>query len=288
MLFDTHCHLNFKAFDVTVPTVLKNANKYGVHNIVIPGTDVETSQKAVTIAKTNSGLYAAVGIHPHHVYELKSTGTVSAIASADNTKLSVNKELEKIETLLLEKETVAIGEVGVDRYEYTSTKYQNYSVDEEFVSMQKSLLTDQIQLAIKYGKSLILHSRKAVDDLLNILTPNWDEKLRSRTVFHCCEADERLLAYAIDKGIYIGVDGDITWSKKKQRFIALVPLERLVLETDSPYLTPEEARTTQAFPNEPKNITYVRDMVAHVHSIDPSEVEKRTTENAMKLFNIAH
>ncbi|MCR4330116.1 MAG: TatD family hydrolase [Candidatus Roizmanbacteria bacterium] len=286
MLFDTHCHLNFKAFDTSLLTVIDSAKKAGVQNIVIPGTDVETSQKAVTIVKTTSGLYAAVGIHPHHVYELKSKSPAFAIASAGQAKLRIEEELEKLETLLVEKKTVAVGEVGVDRYEYTSTKYQNYAVDEEFVAMQKSLLTNQIQLAIKHGKSLILHNRKAVDDLLNILTKSWDQKLRGRTVFHCCEADERLLTVALDKGIYIGVDGDITWSKKKQRFIATVPLERLALETDSPYLTPEEARVKQVFPNEPKNITYVRDVVARIHNVDASEVEKYTTENAMKLFNL--
>lgn len=276
MLFDTHCHLNFKAFTTSLSTVVDDAKKIGVQNIVIPGTDVLTSQKAVNIAKITSGLYAAVGIHPHHVYDLKNT----------NEEFEITEELKKIELFLSEKKVVAIGEVGIDRYEYTSTKYQNYVVDEEFVAIQKDLLIRQIKLAIVYGKSLIVHNRKAVDDLLDIITSSWDQKLSGRTVFHCCEADDRLLAYALDKGIYIGVDGDITWSKKKQRFIATVPLEKLVLETDSPYLTPEEARAKQVFPNEPKNITYVRDMVARIHNVDLSEIEKQTTENAMKLFKL--
>ncbi len=276
MLFDTHCHLNFKAFETSLAIVIKNAKAVDVQNIIIPGTDLKSSRKAVHIANENNGIYAAVGIHPHHVYDLKNT----------NEEFKIIEELKKIELLLSEKKVVAVGEVGIDRHEYTSTKYQNYAVDEEFIAIQKDLLIRQIKLAVVYGKSLIVHNREAVDDLLTILTLSWDQKLRGRTVFHCCEADNRLLAYALDKGIYIGVDGDITWSKKKQRFIATVPLEKLVLETDSPYLIPEEARAKQVFPNEPKNITYVRDMVAQIHSVTNIEVEKRTTDNALHLFNV--
>lgn len=273
MLFDTHCHLNFQAFEKSLHTTIESAHVVGVQNIIIPGTDVISSQKATVIATAHEGIYAAVGIHPHHVFTLNN---------------KITEQIKEIEKFLTEKKVVAVGEVGLDRHEYEITKYQDYSVNEEFIALQKDLLIRQIGLAIEYEKSLILHNRKAVDDILDVLTKNWDEKLRGRTVLHCCEADEQLLAFAIDKGIYIGVDGDITWSKKKQRFIHTVPLEILVLETDAPYLTPEGARAKQSFPNEPKNITYVRDTVARIHGIDSSEVEKRTTENAQKLFNIKH
>ena len=276
MLFDTHCHLNFQAFEESLLAIIESAQAIGVQKIVIPGTDVTSSQKATAIAAAHKWMYAAVGIHPHHMYKLKNK----------SAKLKIIEELKNIEKLLAEKKVVAIGEVGVDRHEYEITQYQDYSIDEEFIAVQKVLLARQIDLAIQYEKSLILHNRKAVDDILEVLAEKWDDTLRFRTVFHCCEADEQLLAFAIDKGVYIGVDGDITWSKKKQRFIQSVPLAMLVLETDAPYLTPEGARAKQPFPNEPKNITYVRDMVAHIHNITSMEVEKKTTDHALRLFNV--
>lgn len=277
-LVDTHCHLNFEALYDDADAVIQRARKNNVGIIVVPGSDIATSKKAIKLATRYEDIYAAVGIHPHHIYEYHGFDK-----PLDE---QLKRDLVLIEELLSDAHVVAVGEVGIDRYYYRDTKYSKYAVDETFVELQKKALRKQMGFALTYGKSLILHNRLAVDDIVSVLTDQWDEKLSLKTVFHCCEADETLLAFATAKQIYLGVDGDSTWSKKKQRFIAAVPLERLVLETDAPYLTPEPARETQKFPNEPANLVYVRDMIAQIKSITPEEVAKQTSENAHTLFNI--
>lgn len=277
-MIDTHCHLNFEALYDDVEAIVARARKNGVGIMVVPGSDVVTSQKAIELTTKTEGIYAAVGIHPHHIYEYHGLDT-----SPDE---QLAADLAVIEKMVTHQRVVAVGEVGIDRYYYRDTKYSKYVVDEAFVELQKKALRKQIATALTYNKSLILHNRLAVDDIISVLTEQWDGKLSTRTVFHCCEADEKLFTFATAKKIYMGVDGDITWSKKKQRFMATVPLERLVLETDAPYLTPEPAREKQKFPNEPANLVYVRDMIARIKSITPEEVEKQTSENARTLFNI--
>ena len=240
-MFDTHCHLNFGAFDGRVGEVVDRAKQSGVNQIVIPGTDVPTSEKAIAIAEQyegysperSRGIYAAVGIHPHHVFEIFN-GEKNLLPS-----LSFKKELKKIENLLTNPKVVAIGEVGIDRHIYQKTKYPDYKIEEEFVELQKIFLIEQIKLAIKYNKSLILHNREAKKDMLGLLESVWDKKLEGRTVFHCCEPDFELLEFAKKHKMFIGVDGDITYYKEKQEFIKTIPLEMLVFETDSPFLNPE-------------------------------------------------
>ncbi len=280
MLFDTHCHLNFQAFNDILDEAITGAVKAKIGHIVVPGTDIETSQKALDIA-LNKGLslniYAAVGIHPHHVFKYQT----------ENIKQDrIDKELQVIEKLLQNPKVVAVGEVGVDRFYYQNTKYKNYSVSEEFIALQIKVLTEQIKLAKKYRKSLILHNRQATKDLLQVLSRTWDSVLEGKVVFHCFEADERLLDFARKQHIYIGIDGDLTWSKRKQHFIKAVPLELLVLETDAPYLTPEPIRKEKKFPNLPENITFVRDLLAEIKGVSKEQITKITTQNAKFLFNL--
>ncbi|MEK9179240.1 MAG: TatD family hydrolase, partial [Patescibacteria group bacterium] len=128
-------------------------------------------------------------------------------------------------------------------------------------------------------------SRETAEEMIKILFENWNEALKNRTVLHCCEASDNLFAFAKENGIYIGIDGDITWSKKKQRFIQSVPLSMLVLETDAPYLTPLALKETEKW-NEPKNVAVVAEWVAKIKEISIDEVGKVTNENAQRLFGI--
>lgn len=305
-MFDTHCHLNFKIFEKNLNRVIDKAKKAGVDYFLVPGTDAESSKRAVEIAEEHEGIYAAVGIHPHHVYKFiksYSIGSTPCFSTASPPRLAwgvpqaiVSKQMSSpIENLLTNNKVVAVGEVGVDRYYYEKTKYINYKVDEEFINLQKNLLIEQIELARKYDKSLILHNRQAVDDLLQILDKVWDKKLEGRTVFHCCEPEEKLLKYAVDHKIFIGVDGDITYKKKKQEFINKIPLELLVLETDSPFLTPRlpppwrgsarQARPLK-YPNEPKNLVLIAKFIAKLLNVSINRLIDTTTENAKRLFSI--
>jgi len=306
--------------------VIKRANQVGVNYFVVPGTDLETSKKAVEIARKHEGVYAAVGIHPHNVYKLK----------VKSQKSKVEKELDSLSVILtptlrrgknlsrmrenlkrvqrsfvrlrrtqddseLNQKVVAVGEIGLDRHIYQKTKYQDYEIDEEFFKLQKLLFIEQLKLARKFKKSVIIHNRDAKEDLLKVLNDHWDSYFSGRMVFHCCEPDfvetrhgVSLLEFAKTHNIYIGVDGDVFYNKKKQEFVKKVPLELLVLETDSPFLSP-----TKEFPNEPKNLLLIAEFVARLlnSSINPpsslgyrsglqrvSQLIKITTENAERLF----
>ena len=181
---------------------------------------------------------------------------------------------------------MAVGEVGMDRHTYKDTKYEEYTIDEKFIEIQRDLLRLQIQLAVKHKKSLIVHNREAKADLLPIVQDNWNEHLRHHAVFHCCEADIELLEFAKKHDMFIGVDGDVTYDKKKQDFIKEVPLEMLVVETDSPYILPEPLLSQKKYPNEPANVRYVVKMVAQIKNIAFDEVIKITTENGKNLFQL--
>lgn len=271
MYTDTHCHLNFQAFDGKLDEVIHSAKSAGVGIVVVPGTDIVTSIKAIEISKKYLDIYAAVGIHPHHAIEY--------IKSKDR----LQSDLKKIERMLKEEKVVAVGEVGIDRYVYKKTKHKEYAVDEEFIDVQKILFTEQLNLVAKYKKTLIIHNREAKKDLLKILTDNQSLITDYRIVFHCCEPDEELLEFAKKYNVFIGVDGDVVYWSKKQRFIKVVPLEMLVLETDSPYLSP-----FRKFPNEPANIPFVAKFIAELKGIEVKKVEDQTSANAKKLFAFAN
>ena len=278
-MFDTHCHLNFKAFDGMVDEVIKKAKKAGVLNIIIPGTDINSSEKAIEIAERFDGIYAAVGIHPHHMYEIFEKARYRKFF--DGKQKTAKNLVSSLSKLLSHPEVAAIGEVGIDRHIYQKTKYQDYKIGEEFIKLQKIVLKKQIELAIEYDKSLILHNREAKKDMLEVLNEVWDKKLEGRTVFHCCEPDKELLEFAQEHKMFIGVDGDLIYWKEKQTFIKAVPLEMLVLETDSPFLSP-----TKQFPNEPKNLKVIAEFIARLLHCSIDSLAKQTTENAKKLFKI--
>lgn len=270
-MFDTHCHLNFKRFTKTHEQVVEQAWKSGLTGIVVPGTDIASSRKAVEIAQQNEHIYAAVGIHPHH---------------AKGEEGAISEDIQTIRILLEHPRVVAIGEVGVDAFEYTKTQYKQYHVTDVFIQAQKKLFCRQIHLALEHEKALIVHCREAVDIVLEVLAAEWDKKLEHHAVFHCCEPDGRLLDFAKAHNIYIGVDGDVTYAGAKEVFAASIPLSMLVTETDSPYLLPEPMRSRREYPNEPKYLPNIIDHIAKIQKKQREEVIKVTENNAVRLFQI--
>ena len=279
-MFDTHCHLNFKAYRKILDEVISDATDHGVTEILIPGTDVPTSRRAVEIAKEHPNFYVAVGIHPHHVFELYAKN----LEGGADTEEIITAQLAEIESLLPESKIVAVGELGIDRHMYVNTKYKEYTVTDEFVELQKRVMLSQMALAAKYNKSLIVHNREASSDLLSMFAEHWDSHFEKRMVLHCCEANLDLLAFARAKGAFLGVDGDITYGPEKKEFIAQVPHHMLVLETDGPYLLPDPLRQEKKYPNRPGNLTFIAQAVAEAWGTTVEEVEKITTENARQLF----
>ena len=307
-MFDTHCHLNFQSFKNNLNDVIKRARNVGVSHITIPSTDVNTSIDAVEIAQNNNNIYSAVGIHPHHIFKFQIPHPRHPRENGDPEQdwipdphfaklrvarqvgndvfLFINSELKEIKKLAKEKSVVAIGEIGLDRHYYSKTKYRDYQINEDFLSLQKDFFIKQIEIAAEFKKSLILHNREASDEFLEIFDKSWREEFKEQAVFNCCEPKKKLLDYAIAKKIFIGVDGDVTYSKQKEEFVKQIPLESLVLETDSPFLTPEPIRSTVKFPNEPKNIQTIAEFIAKIKGVKLDDFKKTTFENSKKLFNL--
>lgn len=277
---DTHCHLNFKRFNKTRDEVVTQAKQEGVSCIVVPGTEVSSSKKAVEIAAQYEHVYAAVGIHPHHTIEKIQ------IPNSNQNQNQIEEDILELEKLIIHPKVVAVGEIGLDRHEYEITKYENYTVSEEFFNSQKEYFKAQIRLAQQYKKALIIHNRETKKELLEIVSLMWTDEMRFRTVFHCCEPDGELLEYAIAHNIYIGIDGDVTYGEEKAEFAKKVPLEILVLETDAPFLLPEPLKTQKLYPNTPANIPLIVQCIAQLKGVSVEEVAQVTTENAKRLFKI--
>jgi TatD DNase family protein len=258
-MFDTHCHLNFDVFDKNFIDVIRNAKSLGVDHFMIPSTNILNFRKAVDIANNFGNIYVAIGIHPTEKLE----------------EYDFDKTISKLQKFIDDSEDVlAVGEIGLDYY-----KNDNYEI-------QRKFFAGQLKLAIKNPLSVIIHNRHAGDDLLKLLDSNWKDILYERVVFHCCEPDQKLLDYALKQKIFIGVDGDVTYDQKKMGFIKKVPLEHLVVETDSPFLTPYPVRQNNKFPNEPKYLDFVVRTISELKNKDYKSVAKITSNNAMKLFKL--
>lgn len=269
MLIDTHCHLNFKAFKNQVDQVIQAAKKVGVVKIIIPGADLNSSQKAIELAQKYDKVYAAVGIHPHH-----SNGEIK--------KFEIKQLRDELKKLAKNDRVVAIGECGLDYYQYQQTKYQDYQINDEFKKIQKEIFLIQIELAQKLNLPLIIHNRLASEDILELL-----QNFKGlKGVFHCFEGDKIVLNWALNHNFYLGITGNVTYNQKLQKTIKKIPLENLVLETDAPWLTPEPLRKQQKWPNRPENVKIVAERIAKIKGDSFLNVTTITSNNATKLFNL--
>jgi len=273
-LTDTHCHLDLEQFDADRDAVIQRAVHAGVRRILIPSLTVASSGATVKLAESNPMLYAAVGVHPTEADSWDGQ-TISALKNLAAGSLKV----------------VAIGEIGLDYY-------WNKSSREE----QISILKEQLNLASELELPVVIHSREKEDaeygecakDLIRILE-EWISGLKSRNealanrpgVLHSFSGSIETAGRAIDLGFNIGVTGPITYknAEKKRQVIGNLPLERLLIETDSPYLTPEPHRGIHSARNEPAFVIHIADKIAEIKSRTPQEVAAVTTENAARLFS---
>lgn len=271
---DTHCHLNFKRFKKDRNEVISRSKSAGITDFIVPGTDIPLSQKAVEIASEHDTIYAAIGVHPHHTFN-----TQTGLGSLD-------VDIEELKKLVIHPKVVAIGEIGLDRHEYEDTKYPEYQINDAFMKAQMEYFVAQLRLAKSHKKALIIHNRETKKELLDILVREWDDSMRMRTVFHCCEPDKELFSFAKTHDIYIGIDGDVTYGGEKTLYAKEVPLEMLVLETDSPFLLPEPLKTKKMYPNIPANIPLIAQYIADLKGVVIEEVAEVTTRNAKRLFGL--
>ena len=253
MLADSHAHLDDERFDADREEVVARALAAGVSLIVNIGADMASSARSVALAETYPGIYAAVGMHPHDSQDMQETDYL---------------QLERWTT---HPKVVAIGEIGLD-----------YHYDLSPRPVQKEVFLRQLDLARKTGKPFIIHEREAHADMMDIIR-NAARGLNG--VFHCFSGSVETAREYLKMGFYISVAGPVTFSKslKTKEVAKAVPLDRLLVETDSPYLTPQPFRGKR---NEPAHVRLVAEEIANLRDISLAELAVATTANVRRLFNI--
>jgi TatD DNase family protein len=259
MLFDSHAHLNFKAFKDDYRQVIKRCQENNVWMINV-GSQYETSKKAIEIAeKYDKGVYAAVGLHPIHVED-------------------ENFDYEKYSDLAKNPKVVAIGETGLDYYR------DKNNPSTSFRASQKEIFLKHLELARELNKPVIIHCREAHRDLTEILKIETQKlKANSRGVIHCFTGNQKQAEKYLELGFYLGFTGIITYSSDYDEIIKNLPLDKILIETDSPYLTPIPFRDQR---NEPSYVKYVAEKIATLKNLPLEKIAEQTTNNALKLFSI--
>jgi len=253
-LIDTHTHLDFSQFDADRDDVIRRALEVDVKQMLTIGVDVPTSLNAVRLAEKYDSVYAAVGIHPHDA----ETATEEAVA--------------EIEKNLSHKKVVAVGEIGLDYY-------RDYSPHD----VQKEVFRRLLRIAKEHNKPVIVHTREAWGDVMAILEDEWSPGMRG--VMHCFSGDATRAAELIEMGFYISFTGVVTFKNSTAAdVLADVPIERLLLETDCPYMAPVPHRGKR---NEPAYVRFIAQKAAQVKNISVETVAEVTTENAAALFDLA-
>ena len=257
-LVDTHCHLDFRSYESDRADVLRRARGAGVKRIIIPAIDMAGSQQALKLAADDRDIFAAVGIHPN-----SSAGFA-------------HSALEPLRELAGNAKVVAIGETGLDYYWDKSPK-----------SMQWQACEAQLALASELELPVIVHNREASDDVMAILenwAPNAPASLHGRLgVLHSFSASRETADRALALGFYLGFTGPITFKKADElREIAQrLPIDRILIETDGPFLAPQPRRGKR---NEPAYLRYINQKLAELHHLTPDETARQTTQNAEHLF----
>jgi TatD DNase family protein len=254
MWIDTHCHLNDPDFEADCPDVIAGALEAGVGRMIVAGYDLESSRRAVELAGLYEPVYAAVGIHPH-----------DAKVWGDNIEVELRE-------LLTGRKVVGLGEIGLD-YHY------NYSSKEE----QLRAFREQLQIAKEVDKPVIIHNREAHHDTLQVLT---EVKPGSAGgVLHCFAGSGETAIQCLALGFYISFAGPLTFpnADKLRQVAAGIPLDRILVETDSPYLSPHPLRGRR---NEPARVGLVGAKLAELRGMTVEEVQNITTVNARRLFHI--
>lgn len=237
--------------------VIGNAKKAGVKKFIVPGVDYRSSQQAIELAQKHPGvIFASIGIHPYEAQKIQE------IDNLYNLYKSYKRYI------------VAIGECGLDYHQY-----KGHSADGRKQN-QRRLFGAQLKLAIRYDLPMIIHCRDAWEDLFDVI-----DSLPSlpKGVLHCFSGGLAHLRAAQQRGLYIGIDGNVTYLKYLQTIVTHIPLSLLLLETDTPYLTPTPHRGSR---NEPKYIPLVAKKIAELQNIFPQDVAEQTTRNAQSLFGL--
>jgi TatD DNase family protein len=254
-MIDSHCHLDFPHFDEDRDEVLSRAVEAGVTAIVNPGTDLESSRRAVDLAERHDMVYAAVGIHPHDASTLN------------------DQALAELRQLAAHPKVVAIGEIGLDYYRDLSPREQ-----------QRAAFTAQLALAGELGLPVIIHQRESGGDVMAALR-EWSVDGHPGCVLHAFSGDREMGDEAVALGFFIGVGGPLTFKNARRlpEIIPDLPLDALVIETDAPYLAPHPYRGQR---NEPAYVALVAEKLAELRGLALAQLAKRLTANTRNLFHL--
>lgn len=260
-LADTHCHLDFSSFDPDRETVLERAWQVGITRVLVPGVDLASSGKAVKLAQEHPQVYAAVGVHPN------------------DAQIWKENSIEELLDLASQPKVVAIGEIGLDYYRERSSK-----------EVQIRIFTEQLEVAKKLELPVVIHNRQASEDIIRILS-DWSDELSVSGssiagrlgVLHSYSDNLDIALRAIDLGFYIGFTGPITYKNAEElrKVAAGIPLERILIETDAPFLAPQPKRGMR---NEPAFVYYVAEKLSQIRQLPFEEVAAQLKSNADELF----
>mgnify|MGYP005851361269 CR=1 FL=1 len=256
-MIDTHAHLSDQAFEGRLDQVVKSAKDVGVERIIVPSVDLEDAIKVKGIAQRYQGVYAQVGVHPEKVINDPD------FKLRDDEMVRLIKDGEKV---------VGIGEIGMDFYWDRQKKTRKRQIE---------LFNKQLELAVAMDLPVVIHMRDAEEEVTEVIK---SLDIVPRGQFHCWSGGVDFLNLVIDKGFYVSFGGNVTY-KKNEHLVSLVkqtPIERLVLETDAPYLAPGELRGRM---NEPKNVRIVASFLAGLYEKSIEEINEITSKNALVLFN---
>lgn len=257
--FDSHSHYNDEKFNEDREQIIKDTYKSGVTKFVCAGYNIESSKKAIELSEKYKFIYSICGISPNDIPQ---------------SEQELWKNINEISKIVKENKTnklVAIGEIGLDYYWNTENKY-----------LQKEAFVKQIDLANELNLPIVIHSRDASVDTIDIIRKY---KVNRSGIFHCCQFNQEMIRQALELGYYISFAGPVTFknSKNAPDIVKMVPLERMLIETDSPYLAPEPNRGKR---NDCKNVKYIAQKIADLKEIPIEDVARITYENAMSIFNI--
>ena len=255
-LFDNHAHLDDEKFNNDREEIIKEIGKE-IKGFISAGYSLEGSQKAVELSNKYDFIYATCGISPNDIPQSEE---------------ELWKTVEKIKNLVqINKKVVAIGEIGLDYY---------WEKDQKRRELQKVAFVKQIELANELNLPIVIHTRDAIMDTLEILKQN---EVKNKGVFHCCPLNRELVKEALKLGFYISFAGPITFknSKNANEIIEMVPNDKILIETDSPYLSPEPLRGKR---NDPRNVKYIAKKIADVKGLILEEVANITYSNVRKIY----
>ena len=256
MLIDTHAHINFENYSQKLNEIFENAKNNGVGLMILPGVEVSKWDEIIDFAERHDNVYGAIGVHPSEIKDFDDTAE------------------KKMAELLKHPKIKAVGEVGLDYY---------WEKDETIRKTQKEVFIKQIKLANNAKKTLIIHEREAHKDAFDIIKEYAEPDIK--IIMHCFSGSPEFMKECINQGWYIALGGIVTFKNalKPKEVAKEVPLDRLLVETDCPFLTPHPHRGEE---NEPAYVKFVAQEIANLKGISFEKVEEITTKNALEVFNI--